>query len=724
MTMNKSSRINRVIKFLIPLFTAALLFFPTGITASQDPEQDTYQVYLPLVTLTPQDIYSQLLNSLGGSDNLFYVDGQLAFIGRGHRLVIVDVSAPNNPMYLTEIQLPAVPTYLTVQDGYGYLALGNGGFAILDLMQPAQAYLLSRLPLAGFSRHVLISENIAFVSSDQALYVLDISQPVYPNLLSSTPTPAYYSLFHDSLLLVVYNEGFTFFDISNLSALIKVGNYDNWDTAGILAVGADQIYMKGFSCGMLGCAEWIDIINISDPSQPLFIDTFYLFNSDPTIVIDGDIAYISDGANIIVAKINPDGSLEKLRDYPADTWGGILRLENDKLYLGASDSFEILDVSDPLDIEQVGKYTSSSYAFGSTQINLPFIYYRSSLIGAEDDALSLLTLDVSDPEEPELISETPFSSLNIQTGFTALQIYLDGNRLYGTYPTGEYSVFFPIVGIKILDLQQPAFPIEVAEYLPGGVGVWFENIRNSVQIKDAIGYFMTGRNLEIVDLSNPAAPLVLNSFPTNAKTVSIDGRYAYLIPEVDEDPNTSLHLLTLDVANPAHPTVQSDYEITTTLNAGYSFDVSDGIAYLGLPGVLRLIDVSTPAAPTDLSAMPIDSEFYPYIIDVDGDLALFGIENRLEIIDVSTPITTTRLAVFDVGGIIHTIQILHHYVYLASDAGAYVLDINRPDQPRVLLHYPGFASSIQSKPFYPVYIARYADGLEIYKPYPPASILK
>jgi len=732
-TMKKLGRISRIMMIFIPLFMVVVLLFPTGFTVSQIPEQDSHQVYLPLVPLAPQDIYSQFLNGLGGWDNLFYVEGQLAFLGRGHQLVILDVSAPNNPKFLTEIQLPAVPTYLTVKDGYGYLALGYGGFAVLDLRQPAQAYLLGRLPLDGFSRHVFLSDNVAFVSNDQALYVLDISQPAYPRQLSSIPMSANYSQLHDSLLLVVYDAGFAFFDISDLSALVKVGNYGNGQPPyPLLSVGADHAYMLGIGCGMHGCDYSIDIVDISDPSQPTYTN-FFDVGSIPTMLIDGEIAYISDYTSIIVARINPDGTLEKLMDYPTEFYGSILALDNNKIYFGGEISFEILDVTDSLDIRLLGKYTSSSYAFESSQISLPFIYYRASLIGAEEDESHLLAFDVSAPEEPALVSEMPFSSLNIQTGFYSDQIYLDGNRMYMTAPMGQYSGWppFQIEGIKIFDLQQPSLPVELAEYVPGtpeqGVGIWFENLQDSVQIKDSIGYIMTmGKNLEIVDLSSPTAPLVLSSYPANARMVRLEGSHAYLTSEVNEDPNTSLHLLTLDVTDPRNPALQSDIVITTSWNSNYlpSFDVSDGIAYLALPGVLRLIDVSVPTNPSNLSALPIDSEFAPTNTEVEGDLALYTVENALEIIDVSMPLTPTRLSAFDAGGSMSSIQILDDYVYLSSKIGAYVLDVKHPDQPRVLQYYPGYATSMQSKLGYPVYIARVRDGLEIYKPYPSAIPLE
>jgi len=722
--MNASARISRMIICLALLIAAAGLLISTSFALSQEPGQDGHQVYLPLVQVAPEGDYRQVLNILGGSDNIFHVSGSLAFLGHSHQLVILDVSEPENPTYLAEIQLPGKPTYLVVQDGYGYLTLGDAGIAILDIGLPAQAYILSYLPLAGSSQHVLLSGNIAFVTGTQELYILDIGQPAHPILLSTIAISGYYSRIHNGHLLVVHG-GFTFFDISNLDAPVKVGSYEDVNLGSVSVVGSNHIFMTGISgCGMHGCSYFISVVDVSNPAQSFESD--YVNTQDPpSMLIDGDDIYFTDLNQIIYARINSAGVLEQLAYFPLEVAFTFLRLEHDKMYMGGYNAIEILDVSNPFDIKQVGKYTNLSYEFVASQMSLPFIYFRARPISADDSSNRLLVLDVSDSDEPELISETPFSSLNVQPSLWASNIYLDGDKMYVRFPTGRYSGFFPIMGLKIFDLQQPIYPVEISDYLPGApnnVGVWFEDSRYSVAIKDSIGYMITmGKDLEIVDLSDPVAPLVLSTYPSDARMVSIDGSHAYLTSEVYDDPTTSLHLLTLDIADLSQPVQQSDYVISPTFTGYYyTFDVSEGIAYLALPNVLRLIDVSNPTSPSELSSLPIEGEVSPTNIEIEGNLALLGVDNRLEIVDISVPISPTRLSTFEAGGSITTIQILDPYVYLASLGGAYILDISHPSQPRQLADYPGSTPSIQTKPGYPVYISRSSEGLEIYRPYPPA----
>jgi hypothetical protein len=721
--MIMSCRINRLVISLIPLILVAALLFPNSFGASQVPAQEGYQYYLPLLSFTPRDVYYDYLTSIGGSDTLFYVADQLAFLGRGHQLVILDVSAPSHPVLLTSVHLPAPPEFLVVRDGYGFLALGYAGFGVLDLREPAQAYLLYRLPLDGFSQHVLFSDQAAFVSSGQSLYVLDISQPASPHLVSSIPMYAKRAQFHDSLLLVFFPSGFTFYDISDLKDIIEVSRF-NFYWGSLIAVSANHIYFQSSGCGIYGCAYWLDIIDISDPYTPFKSGSYDVMSDYTHIIFQGDTAYIGDGWNFEVAHITPDGGFDLLGYYVFGTYIEFLQLDGGKLYLGGNNSIEILDVNDPVNIIQVGQYTSPTYAIKSIQTRLPFIYAQVKLIGGLSDAVSMLVFDVTDPKLPTLVNDTAYSSLNIQPVFKPDQIYLDGERMYVTASTGGGNFSAPIVGIRIFDLQQPVAPVALADYLPvdpeGGAGVLDASLHNPVEIRNSIGYIVTSwKNLLVVDFSDPLAPVILSRYSANARTVRVVGDHAYLISEEDVDPNTSLHLFILDVSDPSNPILVSDYVYASFPDVyGASFDVREGIAYLGLPGALRLLDVSDPANPAELSELLLDSEDYPTSVNVEGDLAVIGIENRVEIIDISTPLTPIRLADIELT-YIKSVEIDDPYVFLVDYKGAYVLDIAQPEQPHIFLHYPGDVTSISRKSNYLVYLARYMGGLEIYRFYPP-----
>ena len=236
-----------------------------------------------------------------------------------------------------------------------------------------------------------------------------------------------------------------------------------------------------------------------------------------SIFFNGDIAYVSDGSDIMIAQVKPDGVLEELSRYQAETGGGIFLLEGNRLYLNAANSLEILDVSHADKPKQIELYTDPAYANETLQSALPYIYYRASSTASPSGPKSLLVLDASDPEDVKRTSATPFSSFNMQPGFNADHLYLDDALMAVTTPTGESIGYFPVVSLKVFDLQQPLTPAEIADYLPNG-GVWFEGLQGSVQISDSLAYIMTlWRDLEIVDLSSPATPKLLSTYLANAR---------------------------------------------------------------------------------------------------------------------------------------------------------------------------------------------------------------
>jgi hypothetical protein len=700
----------------IPLLVTAFLLLSTSAAVSTPPEQEPTNLYLPLVTVAPADNYNQLLSSVGGTNNLFQVNDNLAFLGTGNRLDILDISDPHTPQFINEVVLPASPTFMTAQNAYAYITLGPEGLAVLDYSQASNASISAHVPVEGFSYHVFVSGDLAFVSNSFGLYVFDVSQPANPRMLSHAPMTAYHSQMYQSLL-VVAGVGFTFFDISNPQAITKVSSYD---FGTLLAIEGHLAYVNDYGCGMHGCDYYISTVDISDPWHPHSTNTsFHTYDSASAVEFNGDIAYLVVGSTIIVLRITPEGVLEQISEYGLNDYVISILFENNRLYIGSSISINVLDVRDPEELEQIGVYTSQDHRISAVQSGPPLVFCRTNYFIDNKDTRSFQVIDFSDPEEPLLLSET-----NIDPGYRADQVYLDGRYAYLTADTGRYSGFFPIMNMRIFDLKQPASPIQVSEYPPSttGQGIWFEGLRESIEIKDSIGYLITlDKYLEIVDFSNPATPVVLSQLPASARKLLVDGNYIYLGVEEYIEPNTSLNLMILDVSDPSDPTIQSSFVISSSFNAySYSFDVSDGVVYFGLPDELRLLDVHDPVNPSYLSSIPLDSLLAPTSVEAEGDLVLVGAEGKLEIIDIHDPLTPILLSTIDTQGYISSIQILDKVIYLAcGDGGVEMFDISSPDHPRMINQYPGYTTSVQTRLDYPIYIVNSIDGLQIYKPYPP-----
>jgi hypothetical protein len=120
---------------------------------------------------------------------------------------------------------------------------------------------------------------------------------------------------------------------------------------------------------------------------------------------------------------------------------------------------------------------------------------------------------------------------------------------------------------------------------------------------------MSGR-LWVYDISNPAAPLKVDSLTFDARilndvSVSADGKIGVVTREGSSNRKDGIVLL--DTSDPAHPKVLSEY--TATVSGGVHSAYLDGhYVYLtdDATGSLRVIDIADPKAPKEIGRWEVD----------------------------------------------------------------------------------------------------------------------
>ena len=174
--------------------------------------------------------------------------------------------------------------------------------------------------------------------------------------------------------------------------------------------------------------------------------------------------------------------------------------------------------------------------------------------------------------------------------------------------------------------------------------------------------------LQIVDITNPTAPILLGSLDTNGTakkvTLSNDETKAYVADDVEG-------LKIINITNPITPTLLGTFNTTgnalgvTLSNDGSKAYVAD--KYSGL----QIIDITTPTAPTLLSTFNTSGAAYSVTLSSDGSKAYIAESSSgLEIIDISNPTVPTLVSTFDTSGYAYGIT-------LSSDGSkAYVADSN------------------------------------------------
>jgi RHS repeat-associated protein len=256
-------------------------------------------------------------------------------------------------------------------------------------------------------------------------------------------------------------------------------------------------------------------------------------------------------------------------------------------------------------------------------------------------------------------------------------------------------------GLQIIDISNPAAPTLKGNYNTSDYAWDVQIVGNYAYVADIVS------GLQIIDISNPATPTFKGNYNTSgyANGVQVVGNYAYVA-----DSGSGLQII--DISNPVAPTLKGNYDtsgnvLDVQIVGNYAYVADD---YSGL----QIIDISNPAAPTlkgnyDTSGNANGVQIvgnYAYVADY-----LLG----LQIIDISNPATPTLKGNYDTSGYAFGVQIVGNYAYVADwDSGLQIIDISNPAAPTFKGNYntSGSARDVQVVGNY-AYVADGGSGLQI-----------
>ena len=247
--------------------------------------------------------------------------------------------------------------------------------------------------------------------------------------------------------------------------------------------------------------------------------------------VQGDYAYVSGGHTFTIYDVSdPSNPVARgSHTFPQEIWG--FRLTDDRAYVGANFfGLGILDISDPDAPALLGQHRT----LGQTKIG----DIASGKVGIIDHMEGFVLIDVSDETAPAGIGS----------------FFLDGYaRDVVTAGTIAYATDSPS-GLYVFDLSRPGMPEPVgvvhAPAAPRDIEVSVGTDSRPTLIVGA-----GGGDLQVYDVSDPAAPRKLSSFetPGRASRVSLDGDYAYIA-------DTEAGVQVVDLSDPANPTLAGSYE--------------------------------------------------------------------------------------------------------------------------------------------------------------------
>jgi len=550
------------------------------------------------------------------------------------KIQMVDISNPQQPHAAGNFSLPIIGSLLGIAGDYAYVtdtSFSNYSFQIFNISNAQQPVLTAKISIPT-EYGATISGNHLYVATYNTLNIFNISDPAAPVaeatltiLGASSQSQIKVSAGYAYVTTYVSQAGLAVVAISNPAAptLTSQLTLPERDTLRYEAISQSKIYLATYSSLLL--------VDASDPAAPVLtrklkysvaslagVDQFVYIASpnDGLSIIDPDTATPTAvlSGSLINDGLPPYSVFTPFGNYAfssLDGWGfdvfdftdPVAPVQEPHIYGPTSGSFAIkgnyaiysdgefsairvADIRDPLhpvDLPHSAIHFAEDEKFGlgSTGFygNTLFVSKATYIDTGDEDSLSqsdctnpardsetgLIMIDITSPEALGVVDSTCLAD-------HANAVSADGNNVYVAVMGGL---------------------LQIMEYNAFGLGspstVKLSTDANFVAAADGHAWAMEGYNgIEIVDVSNPEAPVIVTKINTHgdAQHVVFDQRYAYVA-------NGASGLLIFDISNPAAPALVAS--ASTRGNAASAFVSGDylyGVTSYGIE-VLKVLPTTS-----------------------------------------------------------------------------------------------------------------------------------
>ena len=451
------------------------------------------------------------------------------------------------------------------------------------------------------------SGETLFVGAGAALLVLDVSSEAHPAQVAKLEIGQVVRglALTGTTLVATGLDRLLFVDVSDPAHPALEGEFPIpvTDVISRIATSGDSLYFTyNFTA--------LHVVDASDPTQPVETGT-YAATGAFSVAVLGNRAYLAEEAGLDVLDVSDPANIESVA-FVADLSGVVslsgngrrLAIDRDCGPAGCGE-LSFADLEDPDHPVVHSEYTTDEPV-------------EAVLIGGRAYLTDGKVLDLTDLDHPFLLGSLPTSYAEELTA-TGSRAYLaqgrDGVRIIsvtdptnfhelGSFPapapttggflSGDLAVTVTEDAVRVFDASDPGRPELVANKRTG-----VQEMHGFVPVGDYAFAESSGSRVRTWDLSDPLHPLPAGSFGSPFQFgLAVDGDRAY----VGERLSGSDRVHIFDVTDPTAPIAVGEIPLTTgyldVAARGPLLAVAGGLS--GARGV-RLFDVSNPALPLALS---------------------------------------------------------------------------------------------------------------------------
>ncbi len=433
----------------------------------------------------------------------------LVAAGNTQGLRILDVT---HPLSITETGFyDAWPAYdVSLGNARAYVAAGPNGLRIMDVTHPISPTELGDYASNGGSLgNVFVNGRYAYLLEDTGLRVVDISNPQRPIEVGDY-RPGMYgggrpALRGATAYLAASEKGLRVVDLSDPRRPQELGVYQPADTQ-VIGVAVAGNY-AGLYVRLDNSSQELRIVDISDPAN-IYQTGVYTEHAGIPLAAVGNLLYIQGdqaGTELYILDISNPTAPSLAGFYDAY---GIFNKPEDMVIAGnyayvafGNYGMHALDISYPSQPSRVGYTTRCTYNLATDGNHLYTIEYAAGKRG-------LHIYDVTNPAQMSLLG---FQETTNPRGVAAA--------------AGYAYVADDGVGLRVIDVADPAVPLEVGTYLSPG---YAEGIAAGEQV-----YVLENGTVRVVNVSDPGAPFEVGLYrlpdPEVASSgVTLAGGYLYV----------------------------------------------------------------------------------------------------------------------------------------------------------------------------------------------------